>query len=172
MKRLQIVATKPYFRKHSVELNVSFVIKGNWINSKQRCHLFVSIRGLRCGDHFWSSWNWKEIRKNKVSNLQVTLLESKSKNLLWIQSHTHTTSWELWKHPDPAPGGRPIFFKPKWPKESKNGFKTISCRRYPIVFFSKNCFRCKKFIKKIGRFVDFRIFMAIYMDKLDQFQKI
>ena len=84
-------------------------------------------------------------------------------------TYLFTTSWELWKHPDPAPGGRPIFFKPEWPKESKNGFKTINYRPYPLVFFSKNCFWRKKIIKKIGCFVDFWIFMAIYMDKLDQF---
>ena len=82
-----------------------------------------------------------------------------------------TMSWELWKHPDPVPGVRPMFFKPKLHKESKNGFKTINFRRYPVMIFSKNCFRSKKIIKKVGRFVDFWIFMAIYMDKLDQFKK-
>ena len=40
------------------------------------------------------------------------------------------------------------------------------------MFFSKNYFLAPKIIKKIGRFVDFCIFMAIYMDKLDQFNKI
>ena len=82
-----------------------------------------------------------------------------------------TTSWELWKHPDPVPGGRPIFFKPKWPKESKNGFKTISCRPPLLLIFSKNCFSTKKNVEKIGHLVDFWILMAIYMDKLDQFKK-
>ena len=55
-----------------------------------------------------------------------------------------TASWELWKHPDPAPGGRPMFFKAKLPKESKNGFKTINYRCYPVMIFSKNCFQSKK----------------------------
>ena len=41
-----------------------------------------------------------------------------------------------------------------------------------VMFFSKNCFWSNKIIKKIGCFVDFCIFMAIYMDKLDQFKKI
>ena len=85
--------------------------------------------------------------------------------------HIYTTSWELWKHPDPVPGGRPIFFKPDWPKESKNGFKTISCRPPLLMIFSKYCFLAKKIVEKIGRSVDFWIFMATYMDKLDQFKK-
>ena len=59
-----------------------------------------------------------------------------------------TASWELWKHPDPPPGGRPLFFKPEWPKESKNGFKTISYRPYPLVFFSNYFFRYQKSSKK------------------------
>ena len=68
-----------------------------------------------------------------------------------------TASWELWKHSDPVPGGRPIFFKPKWPKESKNGFKTISCRPPLLMIFSKNCFSAKKIVETIGRLVDFWI---------------
>ena len=80
-----------------------------------------------------------------------------------------TTSWELWKHPDPVPGGRPIFFKLEWPKESKNGSKTMSCRPPLLLIFSNNCFSAKKIVEKIGRFVDFWFFMAIYMNKLDQF---
>ena len=58
-------------------------------------------------------------------------------------------SWELWKHPDPVPGGRSMFFKAKLPKESKNGFKTISCCRYPVMFFSKNYFWYQKSSKKL-----------------------
>ena len=53
-----------------------------------------------------------------------------------------------------SPAVRLMFLKPKLNKESKNGFKTINYRRYPVMIFSKNCFRSKKFIKKIGRFVD------------------
>ena len=60
-----------------------------------------------------------------------------------------TASWELWKHPNSAPGGRPMFFKAKLPKESKNGFKTISCRRYPVMFFSKNYFWHQKSSKQL-----------------------
>ena len=41
----------------------------------------------------------------------------------------------------PAPGSRSMFFKSKLSKESKNGFKTINCCRYPVMFFfSKNYF--------------------------------
>ena len=58
-----------------------------------------------------------------------------------------------------------MFLKPKLHKESKNGFKTINFRRYPVMIFSKNSFRSKKIIKKIGRFVDFWIFLTIYVHK-------
>ena len=76
---------------------------------------------------------------------------------------------EFWKHPFGIPGVRSMFLKPKFHKKSKNGFKTINFRRYPVMIFSKNSFRSKKIIKKIGCFVDFWIFLAIYMNKLDQF---
>ena len=33
-----------------------------------------------------------------------------------------------------------MFLRAKLHKESKNGFKTISCRCYPLMIFSKNCF--------------------------------
>ena len=82
-----------------------------------------------------------------------------------------TTSWGCWKHLFGTPGVRPMFLKPKFHKESKNGFKTITYRCYPVMIFSKNWFWSKKFIKKVGCFVDFWIFMVIYMDKLDQFRK-
>ena len=42
-----------------------------------------------------------------------------------------------------------MFFKAKLPKESKNRFKTISCRRYPLMFFSKNYFRHQKSSKEL-----------------------
>jgi hypothetical protein len=48
-----------------------------------------------------------------------------------------------------------MFLKAELHKESKNGFKTINYRRSPVMFFSKNCFRSKTIIKKIGGFVDF-----------------
>ena len=80
-------------------------------------------------------------------------------------------SWGCWKHPFGIPGVRPMFLKPKLHKESKNGFKTINYRPSPVMIFSKNCFWGKKIIKKVGCFVDFWIFMAIYMNKLDQFKK-
>ena len=60
-----------------------------------------------------------------------------------------TMSWELWKHPDPVPGVRPMFFKPKLYKESKNGFKTINYRPSPVMFFSKNCFWSNKIIIRL-----------------------
>ena len=42
-------------------------------------------------------------------------------------------------------------------KESKNGFKTISCRPYPVMIFSKNCFWCKKIIKKLNVLMIFEL---------------
>ena len=90
---------------------------------------------------------------------------------LIIVYNNNTTSWGCWKHLFGTPGVRPMFLKPKFHKESKNGFKTITYRCYPVMIFSKNWFWSKKLIKQVGRFVDFWIFMAICMDKLDQFRK-
>ena len=42
-----------------------------------------------------------------------------------------------------------MFLKPKFHKESKNGFKTINYQRYPVMIFSKNLFRSKKSSKKL-----------------------
>ena len=47
----------------------------------------------------------------------------------------------------------------------------INYRPSPVMIFSKNFFRAKKSSKKLGRFADFWIPMAIYIDKLDQFKK-
>ena len=58
-----------------------------------------------------------------------------------------TMSWGCWKHPFGIPGVRPMFFKPKLPKESKNGFKTINYRPPLLVIFSKTVFSTKKIIK-------------------------
>ena len=80
-----------------------------------------------------------------------------------------TMSWGCWKHVFGIPGARPMFLKAELHKESKNGFKTINFRPPSVMIFSKNCFQGKKIIKKIGCFVDFWIFTAIYMNNLDQF---
>ena len=50
-----------------------------------------------------------------------------------------------------------FFFKPKLNKESKNGFKTISCRPYPVMIFSKNCFFSKKSSKKLDVLMIFEL---------------
>ena len=93
----------------------------------------------------------KHRRKKKSKQLEVS-----RENQI-----TDTTSWGCLKHPFGIPGVRPMFFKPKLHKESKNGFKTINYRPSPVMIFSKNCFRCKKITKKIGRFVDSLIFLSI-----------
>ena len=66
----------------------------------------------------------------------------------WIWNNICTMSWGFWKHHFGIPGVRPMFLKPKLHKESKNGFKTISCRRYRIVIFSNYFFRHQKSSKK------------------------
>ena len=101
------------------------------------------------------------------------MLTGSVKKVTKLQNWDYFTElWGCWKPPFGIPGVRPTILKPKLHKESKNGFKTINYRRYPVMIFSKKTvFKAKKIFKKVGRFVDFWIFMAIYMDKLDQFRK-
>ena len=70
--------------------------------------------------------------------------------------HTYKSTLKMF---NPIPlrpeGARPMFLKAELHKESKNGFKTINYRPPSVMIFSKNCFRSKKIIKKIGHFVDF-----------------
>ena len=100
---------------------------------------------------------------------QTSMISLKTKNW-WLElERSSTTSWGCWKHPFGIPGVRPMFLKPKLLKQSKNGFKTICCRCYPLMIFSKNCFSVQNNHQKIRCFVDFWIFMAIYIDLLDQF---
>ena len=144
----------------------------NWISVENvNCELYKSD----LDDFFHSTAG--EHKGLSIYNLLLQIQIKHSQ--CWLLCHiiidyTHTLcpeSSEL-KHPNPVPGVRPILLKAKLHKESKNGFKTINYRRSPVMFFSKNCFQRKKIIKKIGCFVDFWIFMAIYMNKLDQFKKI
>ena len=80
-------------------------------------------------------------------------------------------SWGCWKHSFGIPGVRPMFLKPKLHKESKNGFKTISCRCYPVMIFSKNCFRCKTIIKNIDVFLIFEFFWQYIWINQTSFKK-
>ena len=80
-------------------------------------------------------------------------------------------SWGCWKHVFGIPGAR-MFLKAELHKKSKNGFKTINFRPPSVMNFSKNWFWSKKIIIQIGHFVDFWIFMAIYVNNLDQLKKI
>jgi hypothetical protein len=50
-----------------------------------------------------------------------------------------------------------MFFKAKLHKEYKNGFKTISSLRYPVIFFSKNYFGTKNDPKKLDILLSFEI---------------
>ena len=87
-------------------------------------------------------------------------------------TYIFTMSWGCWKHVFGIPVARPMFLKAELHKESKNGFKTINFKPPSIMIFSRNGFWSKKIIKKIGHFVDFLIFMPIYVNNLDQFKKI
>ena len=82
--------------------------------------------------------------------VQILFLMSKQKQK--NNTCTHTMSWGCWKHHFGIPGIRPIFLKPEWPKESKNGFKTIHFRPYRIVIFSNYFFRYQKSSKKLDGF--------------------
>ena len=59
-----------------------------------------------------------------------------------------TMSWGCWKHAFGIPGVRPMFLEPKLHKKFKNGFKTISYRRYRMVVFSNYFFWHQKSSKK------------------------
>jgi hypothetical protein len=59
------------------------------------------------------------------------------------------------------PGCRPPFLKPKFHKESKNGFKPINYRPPLLVIFSKNYFRKQKSSKKMDVFFIFIFFLNI-----------
>ena len=61
-----------------------------------------------------------------------------------------------------------MFLKPKLHKESKMGSKKSIVVATQYYFFQKTIFRQKELSNKF----DFCIFMEIYMNKLDQFQKI
>ena len=92
------------------------------------------------------NWNKKRIQTILLISIDFVL-----NNILFWKYNINTIdtmSWELWKHHNPVPGVRPIFLKPKLHKESKNGFKTINYRPSPVMIFSKNCYKCKKIIKK------------------------
>ena len=104
-------------------------------SSEAICETVGSIMGQHCGKN-------RYLTPENFSKELVLRFNLGPLHLL------NTASWELWKHPDPPPGGRPLFFKPEWPKESKNGFKTISYRPYPLVFFSNYFFRYQKSSKK------------------------
>ena len=120
----------------------------------------------------WVKWVSQFYRKIGLRRI-IGCISLKLLNLhCFIENGKYTHCSELWKHLDPVPGVRPMIFKAKLHKESKNGFKTINCHRYPVMFFSKDYFQHQKSSKKIGHFVDFWNFMSIYIDKLDQFKKI
>ena len=75
---------------------------------------------------------------------------------------SYTTSWGCWKHLFGIPGVRLMFLKPKLHKESKNGFKTINYRPYPVMIFSKNCFKSKKSSKKLDILLILNFYCNIY----------
>ena len=62
----------------------------------------------------------------------------------------------------PPPGCRPLFFKPKYHKESQNGFKPINFRSPMKVIFSNYFFRHQKSSKQFDILLIFEI-LSQYM---------
>ena len=85
-------------------------------------------------------WNFTRFIETFIWTFFLNLGQNVYLYLPWLDERNNTTSWGCWKHPLWIPGVRPMFLKPKLHKQSKNGFKTISCRRYPLMIFLKNCF--------------------------------
>ena len=133
--------------------NVRFIsnykVDETWIENKTMVFVVFESPEVEYYNSY-VSYNWMSLLAEIGGMLGLTLGASvfTSFEFLFHQIPYYTTSWELWKHPNAVPGGRPIFFKPEWPKESKNGFKTISYRPYPLVFFSNYFFRYQKSSKK------------------------
>ena len=103
-----------------------------------------------------------EIEIDKISD---TLPQFTSFFSQWLLTY-YTTSWGCWKHPLWILGVRPMFLKPKLHKQSKNGFKTISCRRYPLMIFSKNCFSVQNNHQKNWMFCWFLNFYGNIYDEI------
>jgi hypothetical protein len=59
------------------------------------------------------------------------------------------------------PGCRPPFLKPKFHKETKNGFQPINYRPPLLMIFSKNYFRHQKSSKKMDVLFIFYFFNII-----------
>ena len=80
----------------------------------------------------WVKWVSQFYRKIGLRRI-IGCISLKLLNLhCFIENGKYTHCSELWKHLDPVPGVRPMIFKAKLHKESKNGFKTINCHRYPV----------------------------------------
>ena len=89
-------------------------------------------------------WTGPSFEENWNHSFKLDTLFIKRHDWKALTTMHDTASWGLWKHSNPVPGGRPRFFKPEWPKESKNGFKTISCCPYRKVIFSNYFFKYQK----------------------------
>ena len=96
--------------------------------------LYVSLLGkcrFRCPPQFY----WSEIHGKNIMHQVLEILGG---------MYIYTTSWGPANHKMSPPGCRPPFLKPKFHKESKNGFKPINYRPPLLVIFSKNYFRLQK----------------------------
>ena len=157
-------AMKKHYRLSHVKLQCTYC--NYWTDKKRNLNKHIEIAhtckkcSMKCNMQNHSC-------RMKIKSFKCTICQEKFSDEVAMTNHI-TTSWGCWKHLFGIPGIRCMFLKPKLPKESKNGFKTINYRPPSGMIFSKNCFRSKKIIKKVGRFVDFWIFMAIYMNKLVQ----
>ena len=102
-------------------------------------------------------YDYLDFQKNQGGNriMKHTVNEKKIRQVLESKNHYVL---RVLKHPFGIPGVRPVFLKPKLHKESKNGFKTINSRCYPVMIFSKTCFwRKKNHQKKLNVLLIFKL---------------
>ena len=159
-----LIGAKDYKNEDGKSLKMSQQTRVSWFGKVEKPYYSVApIKSLWKQSNVWTLKIGKSRRYIVFNNRCPYFFQ----NL--VRTSLYTMSWGCWKHVFGIPGARPMFLKAELHKESKNGFKTINSRPPSVMIFSKNCFWSKKIIKKIGRFVNFWIFMAIYMNNLDQF---
>ena len=142
---LVLSLSKSSFFSSAVVLGGSFVFASRAVTRSRNSLMLLVTSFIGVGIGFMAFSDSAVLQVMAIWVVKFPWRDTKSNIFL---GNIITASWGPWKHPDPAPGGRPIFFKPEWPKESKNGFKTISCCPYRKVIFSNYFFRHQKSSKK------------------------
>ena len=105
-------------------------------------------------------FSWTNYKTECTSDIQKTFILYAGALVVCSSHHLHlktrmcviTMSWELWKHPDPVPGGRPMFFKAESHKESKNGGSKHQLQALPSNVFFRKLFLAPKIIEKSDGF--------------------